>query len=91
MAKKIIETTKLTESENLKLRIFQAKIQLRKMKIITLWPLFKQYYPNYNTKKNRQNFQLCLQTQISDELITSKLEKLIKLLKSKKNLNALKK
>lgn len=74
----IIDTTHLTQNEELKIRILIAKSQLRKMKISNAWTFYKHYYPEDNTEQGKLSFRLCFNTQQADLRITDKLEELIK-------------
>jgi len=86
MSKIIIQSDHLTESEYLKIRVILTKVALRSMQIRDTWTFFKRYFPDDNTDEIKKDFRLCLQTQSANEEITEKLEQMVDLLKSEKEL-----
>ncbi len=81
MAKKLTRKKKevLPTSDDLKIRVLQAKKDLPKSGVTSL---FFHYFTNYkDTVKNRSRLNNVLQTRLTDEDITEKLEQLVDLLK----------
>lgn len=82
MAKIIIADDSLTDSEGLKLRIYKAKAELRKMKITDPWIFYKQFFKEDDTEKGKRKFQRVMNTQGSDKAITEKVERMVEMIKN---------
>jgi len=85
MAKKILKEKEVIPlSEDLKIRVLNAKKELPKSGVTSL---FFHYFKNeFNeSTKNKYRLNNVLQVRITDKNITQKLEQLVELLKNKKN------
>ena len=72
-----IDETKLSEGDNLKLRVLQLKSLLPKAYV----PLFVHYYPQYNNDKAKWKIREVVNLRQIDRDIIGKLEKLVELLR----------
>lgn len=78
----VIDTRGLTDSEALKLRVYQLKSKFRMMDIQDIYTFFKHFYKEHNNDQDKDRFQLMINTQRGDEEFTDKLEKLYHQLKT---------